>query len=465
MDIDTQQKPGAQVRIQFSTRDNTLNLPQLTPILVPTSVRRAGLSELVNSLRTPEPRVPLQFLINGQFLRTTIDEFLTAHGISAETTLPVEVVRALLPPTYVSSFEHDDWVSSVDVLPSVSDARIMSGSFDGLIRAWDATQGALLASSESGGHASSIKAVRCISENKLVSGGCDRTVRVWKYNEEEKTIRQTLELYGHRSGVESVDVNTASSRILSASSDHKVGLWSSSASSSPEAPASLLPSASTAGNKRRKRSKSDLSHAPQRGPISLMEGHTDVASAAVFKLQDATVAYSSSWDHTVRTWDLTTSKQVDSKSTMHPLLCLMELRGLSLLAAGSSARHITLIDPRASASKISAMTLRGHTNAVVSLAQDPSSDYSLVSGSHDGSCRVWDIRSVRPSTNGQEGGQTGESLYVFHRESVGQAKKSPEGGKGVKVFDVRWDKDLGILSAGEDKRVQINKPGVIQAPS
>jgi WD40 repeat protein len=141
---------------------------------------------------------------------------------------------------------------------------------------------------------------------------------------------------------------------------------------------------------------------------------------------------------------------------MHPLLCLAEMRGVSLLAAGSSARHITLIDPRASASKISTMTLRGHTNAVVSLAQDPTSDYSLVSGSHDGTCRVWDIRSVRP----QQEEQIGESLYVFSRESIGDGKKMPEGGKGVKVFDVRWDKELGIVSAGEDKRVQVNRPGV-----
>ena len=420
------------------------------------AVRRAGLSELVNNLRTSEDRVPLQFLINGQFLRSTIDDFLTAHGISAETTLPVEVIRALLPPTYISSFEHDDWVGSVDVL--FSSAQLVSGSYDGLIRAWDATQGTLLATSGGNSHTSSIKSIRCLSDRKFVSGGSDRTVRVWKYGADERTIKPTLELYGHRSGVESVDVHASTSRILSAASDHKVGLWSASASSSLEAPATLLPSASSAANKRRKRTKSDPSHAPQRGPLSMLDGHTDVATAAAFKLADPTVAYSASWDHTVRTWDLTTSKQVESKSTMHPLLCLTEMRGVSLLAAGSSARHITLIDPRATASKISTMTLRGHTNAVTSLAQDPTSEYSLVSGSHDGSCRVWDIRSVRPGADGGQDGQVGESLYVFYRESA-ESKKMPEGGKGVKVFDVRWDKDLGIVSASEDKQVQVNQPG------
>jgi hypothetical protein len=28
----------------------------------------------------------------------------------------------------------------------------------------------------------------------------------------------------------------------------------------------------------------------------------------------------------------------------------------------------------------------------------------------------------------------------------------------VKVFGVRWDKEVGIVSAGEDKRIQINRP-------
>lgn len=410
-----------------------------------------------------DAKVLLGFLINGRILRTTLDEYLTAYGISAETVLPIEVIRQSYPPTYVTSFQHDDWVSSVDILPADSNARIVSGSYDGLVRIWDGTQGTLLATSETG-HSSSLKALRCLSSNRIVTGGSDRTVRVWKYSEEEKSLRPALELYGHRSGIESIAIHTAKSRILTASSDGKIGLWSSSSSSSPEASASLLPSASMAANKRRKRSKSDTTHAAQKGPLAMMDGHTDVVSAAVFKLEDSSVAYSASWDHNVTTWDLTTSKRVDSKGTMHPLTSLMEMRGVSLLAAGSTARHITMIDPRASASKISAMTLRGHKNAVVALAQDPSSDYSLVSGSHDGLCRVWDIRSVRPSTDGQQEGQIGESLYVFNRQSITEGK-APEGGKGVKVFDVRWNTDLGIVSASEDKMVQINKPGSGEAKS
>jgi len=98
------------------------------------------------------------------------------------------------------------------------------------------------------------------------------------------------------------------------------------------------------------------------------------------------------------------------------------------------------------------MTLRGHTNAVVTLARDPDSAYGLLSGSHDGTCRIWDVRSSRSDKDGV----VGESIYTIIREN---AKGEPRrvGGEGVKVFGVCWDKEVGIVSAGEDKQLQINR--------
>ena len=55
-------------------------------------------------------------------------------------------------------------------------------------------------------------------------------------------------------------------------------------------------------------------------------------------------------------------------------------------------------------------------------------------------------------------GQVGDSIYNIYRDSA-RGKAQHSHGEGVKVFDVRWDKDLGIVSASEDKRVQVNKPG------
>ncbi len=309
-------------------------------------------------------------------------------------------------------------------------------------------------SAANGGHISSVKAAKFLSPASVVSSGLDRTIRVWKYNESSDRLSATLapqlELYGHKASVDSIAVHHPSNRILSGSADHSVGFWSSKKTDAPAVPPSLLPSSSSRTAKRRKLTTS--TNTPQRGPLAMLKSHTAPVSSAVFAPNDSTVAYSTSWDHTLRTWDLPTASLVDTRNTSHALLSLVALTDLNLIAAGTSARHITLIDPRASATTVSAMTLRGHTNAVVSLARDPDSSYGLVSGSHDGTCRIWDVRSSKS----EKDGVVGESMYTISRESQrGEGRKV--GGEGVKVFEVCWDKDVGIVSVGEDKRLQINR--------
>ncbi|BDD56458.1 ribosome bioproteinsis protein ytm1 [Monascus purpureus] len=465
-----------QVRVQLTTKNEDIALPENAgPILVPTGLRRYALSTLVNNLLGNEKPVPFEFLINGTFLRTSIDEYLTANEISSETTLEIEYIRALIPPLHIASFQHDDWVSSTDVLSATSPAaswtsnpsgisqgqeRILSGSYDGLLRVWNMSSQtiAISPSAADGGHTASIKAAKFVSPNQIASAGLDRTVRLWKYSGDEDgfsgTISPQLELYGHKSGINSLAVNAPSNRILSASSDHTVGFWSTKKSNAPAALENLIPSGSAKGSKRRKLNSSVS--VPQRGPLTLLTSHTGPVSAAIFDAKDSTVGYSTSWDHSLRTWDLVTASLVDTRITSHSLLSLEHLPELNLLAAGTSARHLTLIDPRASATAVSAMTLRGHTNAVVALARDPHSTYGLISGSHDGTCRIWDVRSTKTDRNGV----VGESTYSISRKSLeeeGKADSKRVGGEGIKVFSVCWDKTIGIVSAGEDKRIQINR--------
>ncbi|KAF2876111.1 hypothetical protein BDV95DRAFT_674235 [Massariosphaeria phaeospora] len=437
---------------------------------------RYGLSTLVNNLLRPEQKpIPFNILINGQFLRSTLQQFLTQHDLSSESTLDVEYTPALLPPLNVSSFEHDDWVSAVDVLSAASPAggssiasgqeRILSASYDGLVRVWN-TSGDVLATSSApnnGGRITCLKTARWLSDKKFVAAGLDSVVRVYKYDEDTRSITPSVELYSHNMGVEDVAVHRPSNRILSASSDTTIALFSSSTKDNPAAPAPLLPTSTAASAKRQKLSKPERS-VPARGALATLSGHASPASAVIFKPADPTVAYSTSHDHTLKTWDLPTATCVDTRTTGHALLALAALPHLHLLAAGTSARHITLIDPRASATQISVITLRGHKNAVVALDADPGSHYRLLSGSHDGTAQIWDVRNVRPSV-GMAEGQVGESVYTIARESVGGgaaaggagAAKMHAHGEGVKVLGVRWDRDVGILSAGEDRRVQVNR--------
>jgi len=509
-----------QVRIQLSTRDESIEFPEKPgPILVSTSkeitssytkhnipllthskqlldLRRYALSTLCNTLLESPTPVPFEFLINGQFLRTSIDDFLTTNGISAETTLNVEYIRAQLPPQHLASFEHDDWVSSVDVLSRTSPAsiwtksnvasgqeRILSASYDGLLRVWDMS-GNIVATSPAArdhtGTAQKILSTAWLSPTSLVSAGWNRSITVWSYNENNNdsndltasnrgTISPTLDLYGHRGPVNALAVHTPTSHILSASTDHTAFLWSTSPSSqTTPAPSNLLPTSFINSNKRRKLSSS-ASSTPTAGPSSRLIGHTGPVRSTIFHPADATVAYTASSDRTFRTWDLVTSACVSSRvvAAHTPLSALCGLKELGLVAIGTtSARTVLLVDPRESSSDAGAgksvvMSLKGHRNDVVTLAADPRSIWGLGSGSHDGTVRVWDVRNAKGGEalgGGGEDSKVGSATFRVPRRGNERCDVVP-GGEGVKVFGMCWDEEVGIVSGGEDRMVQIDKSG------
>ncbi|KAM9917167.1 hypothetical protein OXX59_009520, partial [Metschnikowia pulcherrima] len=128
--------------------DETLHASD-APLFVPTSLKRYGLSEVVNHLLDREDAVPFDFLIDGVLLRTSLDEYLTRHGLSAEATLSIEYTRAVLPPSFLASYNDEDWVSSIDTINQSSKAvtaqrgaelaapQILAGSYDGVVRSYN----------------------------------------------------------------------------------------------------------------------------------------------------------------------------------------------------------------------------------------------------------------------------------------------------------------------------------------
>jgi len=454
---------GAQaqnIRLRFTTREGSLEIGDNAPVLIPTNFRRYQLSQYVNSQLDLAQPIPFEFLINGSYIRTSLEDYLTQNGISAENTLTVEYVRARIPPRYVASYEHDDWVSGVHTTPgsetSNEQPRILTASYDGRIRVWNTSSRVLATSAtgQDGGHLSFVKSAKFVTPSQIVSASFDRTVKLWRYrdgaDETSAELTPTLELYGHKAGVEAVSADAPSARLLTASADHSVGFWSAKKSDAPPAPENLVPKAITRDGKRRKLNPS-VSVA-QRGPLSLMRAHTAPVSDAQFDLKDSIVGYSSSLDHTVRTWDLVTGAPVDTRTTNNALFCLEQMPALQLLATGSASRDVKMVDPRDSAASVVAMTLKGHKNHVVTLARDPNNEYVLASGSHDGTCRIWDVRSTKSGKDGV----TGQSIFTIPRESL-KGNAAPLTGEGVKIFGLCWDAHIGLLSAGEDKAVQVNR--------
>jgi len=136
------------------------------------------------------------------------------------------------------------------------------------------------------------------------------------------------------------------------------------------------------------------------------------------------------------------------------------MKVLGLLAVGHVGRGIALVDPRAQGGQRSSQAnLVGHKGSITGVSAAPEgNDYGLVSSSLDGTCRVWDVRSTRSALEGglssEDGGKVGEASYVVRRAAVGSDETTVKNGK---VFGVVWDQELGIVSGGEDGKVQIDR--------
>lgn len=244
----------------------------------------------------------------------------------------------------------------------------------------------------------------------------------------------------------SLAVEPVTNRILSAGYDNCIGVWSSNYKEmTPIQPLEYDDNVlSTSSKKRRKMALQDAS-IRRRSPLAMLEGHSQPVEDVIFDSNDSTVAYSVSQDHTIKTWDLVVNRCVDTRSTGYSLLSTIQLPNLNLIVSGSSARHINLHDPRINTTTTEQTNskLIGHTNFVVGLSASPTNDYMFASASHDGTVKVWDVRADK-------------SLYTITRESK-EAVKGQD-----KVFDVCWDNEIGIISGGQDKKIQINKGSGIE---
>lgn len=454
----------SQVKVRFFTKeeDEALHASD-APLFVPVSLKRYGLSEVVNHLLDrPEP-VPFDFLIDGVLLRSSLEDYLTKHALSSEAMLLIEYTRAVLPPSFLASYNNEDWISSTDTINRTSvaaaeirnspdfKAQILAGSYDGVVRSYNMSG---QVEYQYVGHLAPVRAVKWVYPHRIISGGNDRQIRMWKTpavdktgeieeNDEPTNAKTLAILDAHKAPVVSLDVNQATHRILSAGSDNVVGFWSTIPKEMTIIEAYAIDSTgagASSASKKRKRMAAKDSQVSHRAPLALLESHTQPVEGVIFDTNDSTVGYSVSQDHTVKTWDLVTSRCVDTRATGFSLLSVAQIAPHHLIASGSSARHINLHDPRTQegATEKLVRQLIGHTNFVVDLALCPTKDTMFASASHDGTVKVWDIRAEKP-------------LYTVVRElNFG------------KVFGVSWDSEIGLVSGGEDKKVQINSNPSLQ---
>ncbi|KAL1205891.1 putative ribosome biogenesis protein WDR12 [Cardamine amara subsp. amara] len=427
MDIDGEDV-SRRIHVKFVTKLEPPFKAPVSSIAIPSDVTRLGLSSIVNELlkhANPEwESEPFDFLIDGELIRMSLEEFLRAKGISAERTLEIEYIRAVTPRKEEEPSLHDDWVSAVN---GSSSRFILTGCYDSLGRVWSSAGSC---SHILEGHAGAISSVALVNSNDarsvtVATASKDRTLRLFKLDPAESVdsstrVRAYKILRGHKASVQSVSAQKSGNMVCSSSWDCTINLWDTNESTSE--------GESVTVKKRKGNNKAEESQSEGEA-VTTFVGHTQCVSSVVWPEHD--VIYSSSWDHSVRRWDVETGK--DSLN----LFCGKALNtvdvggeGSALVAAAGSDPILRVWDPRKPGTSAPVFQFSSHTSWISAIKWHKSSWFHLLSASYDGKIMLWDLRTAWPL-----------SVIDTHTD---------------KVLSADWWKGDSVVSGGADSNLRIS---------
>ncbi|XP_010549998.1 PREDICTED: ribosome biogenesis protein WDR12 homolog [Tarenaya hassleriana] len=434
MEFEVGEDSSRRLHVKFVTK---LNPPFKVPaasVAIPSNLTRLGLSSIVNSLLLsgdPEWKTEaFDFLIDGELIRMSLEEFLLVKGISAEKTLEIEYIRAVAPRKEEEPSLHDDWVSAVDG----SNSRfILSGCYDGLGRIWSSA-GSCTHILE--GHAGAISSVAVVNSNgaegvTVATASKDRTLRLFKVDPAESVdpptrVRAYKILRGHKASVQSIAALTSGNMICSSSWDCTINLWHTNDSTSEGESVSV---------KKRKGNNQAGETQSEGEALTTFVGHTQCVSSVVWPEHET--IYSASWDHSVRRWDIETGK--DSLN----LFCGKALNSVdvggessALVAAGGSDPILRVWDPRKPGTSAPVFQFSSHTSWISACKWHKTSWFHLLSASYDGKIMLWDLRTAWPL-----------SVMDTHKD---------------KVLSADWWKGDSVISGGADSKLRISSEISIQ---
>ncbi|KAK7282730.1 hypothetical protein RIF29_11736 [Crotalaria pallida] len=421
------------IQVRFVTKLNAPYKVPPTAIAIPADLTRFGLSSVVNGLLQAadadhEPE-PFDFLIDGELVRMSLEQFLLAKGISAERILEIEYARVVAPRKEEDPSLHDDWVSAVD---GSSSRFFLTGCYDGSGRVW---KGAGLCTHILDGHCDAVTSVCIINPEgvetvTLATASKDRTLRLWKLNVEEDTNypMRTMAfkiLRGHKASVQSVAALSSGEMVCSGSWDSTINLWKTNDFSTED---DLV-------SKKRKVGGQVEESQLEGEAFTTLVGHTQCVSSVVWPQRES--IYSASWDHSIRKWDVETGKNLSDLFCGKVLNCLdIGGEGSALIAAGGSDAVLRIWDPRKPGTSAPVFQFASHTSWISACKWHDNSSFHLLSASYDGKVMLWDLRTAWP-------------LSVIESHSD-------------KVLCADWWKSDSVISGGADSKLCISSEIPVQ---
>jgi len=290
--LDDEEETTTKLRISFilspsirsQTQRDALTLPS-DPIAVPASIRKKGLSAVVNHLldrKVPTeddddeeeedddesklPAIPFDFLLNDKLLRLPLDSAVRKEGLSTERAIELQYFPARVPPVVQGESEVlPDWITAMDYNDVVvggggsgsgdelQGGVLFTGGADGVVRSFSpsssSSKGRLQPTCNVSAHTGPIHCLTSIVPNTnsnattalVATGSIDQTLVTHIYRRSTDSTSSadasstSLELHavysgGHTNSIGSVALlnNTNNGTTLLASGDWDGGLaiWS-----------------------------------------------------------------------------------------------------------------------------------------------------------------------------------------------------------------------------------------------
>jgi len=421
------------------------------PIAVPATTRRRGLSAIINHLldRKVEkdakggsddesgsesdsdddeedklPPITFDFLVNGRLLRTGVEAAARREGLSLETAVKVHYFPAARAPTGDGESEElPDWITAMSSCctsggraKAAGDANVLfAGSADGAIRAFGCDEGGITELSTIGAHAGSIKCIASLPDDSTSSaeGGClvasgsiDQTLVIHRM-EKNKLALHSVFSGGHTNSICSVALMRQSqgrSVMASGDWDGNLSVWKvSSASASGDGNSS---STNKASKKKQKTSSASATavEVEEVRPASSWKAHaSNISGMAYTHGSNGAKLITGSWDHSLKVHDLERQDCILTLNGSRVVTALGRCHNSDVVASAHPDCTVRLWDMRvhtkagAESTSVSDTTLRpSHKAWVTDVQWSPTDPYVLATTSHDGTVKVWDIRSSLP---------------------------------------------------------------------